>query len=80
MPKSVLCYFLDKGQYFNLESVFTQSCFPNKDTNSRKRVKQFIILEKLDTFIGMACIFDRAWHGSDLGQSINILHVFYSII
>ena len=28
MPKSVLIYVLDKGQYFDLETVFTQSCFP----------------------------------------------------
>ena len=31
MPKSILHYVLDKGKYFDLESVFTQSCFPNKD-------------------------------------------------
>ena len=34
MPKSVLYYVLDKGQYFDLESVFTHSCFPNKETES----------------------------------------------
>ena len=28
MPKSVLRYELDKGQYFGLETSFTQSCFP----------------------------------------------------
>ena len=32
MPKYVLSYVLDKGQCFNLESVFTQSYFPNKVT------------------------------------------------
>ena len=31
-PKSVLGYVLDKGQYFHLETSFTQSCFPNKNT------------------------------------------------
>ena len=30
MPKSVLCYVLDKGQYFDPETYFAQSCYPNK--------------------------------------------------
>ena len=42
VPKSVLRYVLDKGPYFDLETVFIQSCFPNKETDSRRRVKQFI--------------------------------------
>ena len=33
MPKSVLCYELNKGQYFDPEISFNQSCFPNKETN-----------------------------------------------
>ena len=43
MPKSVLRYDLDKGQYFDLETSSTQSCFPNKETDSQWRVKQFIL-------------------------------------
>ena len=35
MPKSVLCYELDKDQYFDLETSFTQSCFPNEKTDGR---------------------------------------------
>ena len=31
MLKSVFRYVLDKDQYFGLETVFAQSCFPNKD-------------------------------------------------
>ena len=56
MPKSVLRYVLD-SQYFVLEYGFTQSCFQNKDTHSRRRVKQFIHfsgkfkLYKSDNFI-----------------------------
>ena len=38
MPKYVLYYVLDKGQYFDLESVYTHSCFPNKETDSCWRV------------------------------------------
>ena len=30
VPKSVLRYVLDKGQYFYLETSFTQSCFQKK--------------------------------------------------
>ena len=30
MPKSVFPYVLDKGQYFDPETSFTQSCFQNK--------------------------------------------------
>ena len=37
MPKSVLCYVQDKGQYFVLETYFTQSPFPNKETDSGAR-------------------------------------------
>ena len=33
MPKSILRYELDKGQYFDLETTFTQSCFSNKKTD-----------------------------------------------
>ena len=40
--KSVLRYVLDKN--FDLETTFTQSCFPNKETDSRWRVKQLIFL------------------------------------
>ena len=33
MPKSsVLLYELDKGQYFDLETSYKQSCSPNKKT------------------------------------------------
>ena len=39
LPKSVLRYVLDKGQYFDLETSFTQSCFPNKETGSQCRLK-----------------------------------------
>ena len=41
-PKSVLRYVLDKGQYFNLETSFTQSCSPNIKTDGQWRVKQVI--------------------------------------
>ena len=41
MPKSVHHYVLYKGQYFDPETSFTQSCFPNKETDGRWRVKQF---------------------------------------
>ena len=30
VPKSVLCFELDKGQYFDLETSSTQSCFQKK--------------------------------------------------
>ena len=42
LSKSVLRYVLDKGQCFNLESVFTQSCLPNKESDCPRRVKQFV--------------------------------------
>ena len=35
MPKSVLRYELDKGQYFDPETSYTQSCFPNKKIDVR---------------------------------------------
>ena len=44
MPKSVLPYELDKGQYFDPETSFTQSCFPNK---KKKRKKESTILNTM---------------------------------
>ena len=41
-PKSVLRYDVDKDLTFVWYSIFTQSCFPNKKTGRRRRVKQFI--------------------------------------
>ena len=43
MPKSVLCYDVDKDLTSFWNSVFTQSCSPNKETDSRRRVKHFIL-------------------------------------
>ena len=39
MPKSVLCYDVDNDLTLVWNSVLTQSCFPNKKTERRKRVK-----------------------------------------
>ena len=39
MPKSLLRYVLDKGQYFDPET----SCFPNKETDGRWRGKQLFL-------------------------------------
>ena len=44
VPKSVLRYVLDKSQYFNLESVFTQSCFPT--IQSLQRYLNMIYISK----------------------------------
>ena len=64
VPKFVLRYVLDKGQYFDLESVFTHSCFPNKETDSRRTVKQFISFDGNDKYatdftlsFGFCCYF-----------------------
>ena len=48
MPKSVLSNVLEKGECFNLEFVSTQTCFPNKETESRRRVKLFISFDDKD--------------------------------
>ena len=40
MPKSVLRYDMGKGQYFDLETSFTQFSFPNKETVS---CRQFML-------------------------------------
>ena len=42
MPKSVLCYELDKGQYFDPETSFTQSCFPNKKADGDERMYKIL--------------------------------------
>ena len=59
VPSAGICYFLVKGQYFNLEFPLYPIMFPNKETVRWRGVKQFIlllllqcgILEKLVTFL-----------------------------
>ena len=46
MSKSVLRYELVKGQYFDPETSFNQSCSPNKKADGRRE-----LMEKLVTFI-----------------------------
>ena len=43
MPKFVLHYDVDKDLTLVWYSVFTQSCFPNKETYRQRRVNQFIL-------------------------------------
>ena len=59
---------MDKGQYFNLEFCLYPILYPNKETERRWRVKQFIflalvlvkdelmLLEKLLTSIQLLCV------------------------
>ena len=42
VPIYVLCFVLDKGQYFNLEFCLYPILFPNKETDRQRRVKHFI--------------------------------------
>ena len=68
MPKSVLCYDVDKDLTSFWNSVFTQSCSPNKETDSRRRVKQvpassFMQPCSLHTHITHVCICRGSiWH------------------
>ena len=58
MPKFCSPLLLDKAQYYSLEFLLYPILFPNKKTDTQKRVKQFFslllqygILEKLVTLI-----------------------------
>ena len=51
VPKSVLSYDVDEDLTSVWFSVITQSCSPNKETDSRRRVKLFILFLRRGDYI-----------------------------
>ena len=45
VPSSVLCYVLDKGQYFNLKFCLYPILFPNKEADRRRSVKHDLTMK-----------------------------------
>ena len=65
VPKSVFHDDVDKDLTSVYYSVFTQSCFPNKNTNRQRRAKQFILFT-----VNSVC---NTWETGDIDDKNNPL-------